>query len=120
MQTMMQYSHGIALLDKDSEEKKSRYKKIEEVHKLMDEEKERIQPEIDTLTEKHSKWFVDTSDIDDLIQLGDYISAYYTELKAERNDNAKVCSEMIGKMLDADDTLYDRYIEWQEMKEFKL
>lgn len=117
---MMQYSYGIALLDKDSEEKKFRYKKIEEVHKLMDEEKERIQPEIDALTEKHSKWFVDTSDIDDLIQLGDYISAFYTELKAERNDNAKVCSEMIGKMLNADDTLYDRYIEWQEMEELKL
>ena len=120
---MMQYSHGIALLDKDSEEKKSRLQKIEEVHKLMDEEKARIQPEIDNLRVEYSKWFINTSDIDDLINLGDYISAYKTELNAER-DNAEMCKEMILKLLDSDDKLYDRYVEWQGsdeyIKEFKL
>jgi hypothetical protein len=120
----MQYLHGIALLDKDSEEKKFRQKKIDEILKLMDEEKERIQPELDELRKKHSsKWFVDTSDIDDLVLLGEYISAYETELQAER-DNAETCKEMIEKLLSSDDTLYDRYVVWQGsdgyIKEFKL
>ena len=89
----------------------------------MDEEKEKIKPEVADLADKYSKWYVDTSDIDDLIHLGDYISAYYTELRAER-DSARTCSDMIGKLLNEDDTLYDRYVEWQgfntdNIEEFK-
>ena len=70
------YFTGIGLLEKDSEEKKIRLTKIEEIHKLMDEEEKRIKPEIDKLNKEHSRWFVDTSDIDDLIHIGEYISAY--------------------------------------------
>lgn len=114
---MIQYYHGIALLDKDSEEKKFRHAKIDEIHKLMDEEKEKIKPEIKALADRYSKWYVDTSDIDDLINLGDYISAYYTELIAERDD-AKTCSDMISQLLESDNTLYDRYIKWQGTDEY--
>lgn len=115
----IQYFTGLGLLDKDSEESKFRRKKIDKIHILMEKEKERIKPKIDVLTEGHSKWFVDTSNIDDLINLGDYISAYYTELKAERKDNVKACNEMISKLLESDDTLYDRYLKWQEIEELE-
>lgn len=118
----MKYFTGIGLLEKDSEEKKIRLAKIEEIQTLMREEEKRIEPEMNTLNKEHLKWFADTSDIDDLIRLGDYISAYYTELRAER-DSARTCSDMIGKLLNEDDTLYDRYIKWQgideNVKEFK-
>ena len=118
----MQYFTGLGLLDKDSEEKKFRCAKIDEIHKLMDEEKEKIKPEIKALADRYSKWYVDTSDIDDLIRLGDYISAYYTGLRAER-DSARTCSDMIGQLLKSDNTLYDRYVAWQgidgDIKEFK-
>lgn len=114
---MVQYSHGIALLDKDSEEKKIRHEKIKEIRKLMDGEKEKIKPDVAALADRYSKWYVNTSDIDDLIRLGDYISAYYTELIAKR-DSAKTCSDMIGKLLNEDDTLYNRYVEWQGSDEY--
>jgi DNA phosphorothioation-dependent restriction protein DptG len=114
---MMQYFTGISSLDKDSEEKELRYAKIDEIHKLMDEEKEKIEPEIKALADRYSKWYVDTSDIDDLINLGDYISAYYTELNADR-DGARECSDMIGKLLNEDNTLYDRYVKWQGTDEY--
>lgn len=109
---MMGYSHGIALLDSDSEQKKYRLQKIEEVHKLMDKEKERIRPEIDNLREEHSKWFVDTSNIDDLVFLGDYISAHETASQIDSSDNISKCEEVISMLLQNDDTLYDRYIKW--------
>lgn len=119
---MMHYAHGLGLLDKDSEESKFRHSKIDEIHKLMDEEKEKIKPDMKALADRYSKWYVNTSDIDDLIRLGDYISAYYTELRAER-DSARTCSDMIGKLLNEDDTLYDRYVKWQgideDVKKFK-
>lgn len=114
----MGYTTGIALLDKDSEEKKFRNKKIKEIFELIDKERERIKPELEALSKKHSKWFVNTSDIDDLINLGDYISAYNL-----RMDEQELCKEMIQKLLDSDDTLYDRYVELQGsdeyIKEFK-
>lgn len=117
----MEYFTGLGLLDKDSEEKKKRCAKIEEIHKLMDEEKEKINPDVQVLVDRYSKWYVDTSDIDDLIRLGDYISAYYTELRTER-DSAKTCRDIIEQLLKSDDTLYDRYVEWQgtdkDIKEF--
>lgn len=112
--------HGFGLLDKKSEERKIRKENFDKIHELMQEEDEKIQPEIDALRKEHSKWFVDTSDIDDLINLGDYVSAYYTELKAERNENVKVCNEMISKLLESDNTLYDRYLKWQEIEEIEL
>ena len=114
----MHYFTGIGLLDKDSEERKMRREKIEEIHKLMDEENKRIKPELNELSKKHSRWFVDTSDIDDLINLGDYISAYNLEI-----DEQEQCKEMIQKLLNSDSTLYDRYVKWQGsdeyIKEFK-
>lgn len=116
----MQYFTGLGLLDKDSEEKKFRMKKIEEIRTLMNEEEKRIEPQENVLREENSKWFIDTSDIDELINFGNYLSAYYTELKAERNDNVKVCSEVISKLLESDDTLYDRYLKWQEIEEIEL
>ena len=114
---MMQYYTGIALLDKDSEEKKFRHAKIDEIQKLMDEEKEKIKPDLKALADGYSKWYVDTSDIDGLINLGDYISAYHTELMAGR-DNAEMCSNMIGQLLSEDDALYDRYVKWQGTDEY--
>lgn len=110
---MMSYSYGIALLDKDSEEKKMRNEKITEVHKLMDIEKERMSPELDKLSKEHFRWFVDTSDIDDLINLGEYISAY-----SLRGDEKEQCKEVIQKLLSSDNTLYDRYVEWQGSDEY--
>lgn len=110
---MMDYSYGIALLDKDSEEKKIRREKITEVKKLMEEEDKRIKPELDRLIKEHSKWFVDTSGIDDLINLGDYISAYNL-----REDEQEQCNKMIQKLLSSDSTLYDRYVQWQGDDEY--
>ena len=109
----MYYFTGIGLLDKDSEEIKMRREKIEEIHKLMDEENKRIKPELNELSKKHSRWFVDTSDIDDLINLGDYISAYNLEM-----DEQEQCKEMIQKLLNSDSTLYDRYVKWQGSDEY--
>ena len=110
------YLCGIARLEEGSEEKKFRHEKLNELHKLMDEEKARIKPELDILNEKHAKWFIDTSEIDDLICLGNCLSAYYTELKINRPDCVKICSDLISKMLKADDTLYDRYVKWQDIQ----
>lgn len=109
----MDYFAGIGLLDKDSEEKKMRLTKIEEIHKLMDEEEKRIMPETDRLNKEHSKWFIDTSGIDDLIHLGDYISAYNL-----RDNDKEQCKEMIQKLLSSDSNLYDRYVEWQDSDEY--
>ena len=80
---------------------------------MLPEEKARIKPELEVLREKHKKWFVDTSDIEDLIRLGNWLSAYYTELKINRPDNVKTCSDLISKILNSDETTYDRYIKWQ-------
>ena len=110
---MMQRSTGLGLLDKESEERKIRHKEINEIHKLMKEEDKRIKPELDSLSKEHSKWFIDTSDIDDLINLGDYISAYNL-----REDDQRQCDEMIQKLLSSDNTLYDRYVQWQGDDEY--
>lgn len=114
----MKYFTGIGLLEKYSEEKKQRIEKIDAIRKLMDVEEERIQPELDALSKEHSKWFVDTSDIDELIRLGDYISAY-----SLCNENSELCKGTIEFLLETNDTLYDRYIKWQGsdeyIKEFK-
>ena len=74
----------------------------------MDEKENRIKPEIDKLNKEHSRCFVDTSDIDDLIHLGEYISAY-----SIRDNDKEQCKEMIQKLLNSDSSLYDRYIKWQ-------
>lgn len=120
---LSKYMHGLGLLESGSEEKELRYKKLEEIQKLMDEEKKRIQPDIDSLIERHSKWFVDKSDIEDLIHLGDYISSYETELKIDEETDAEKCKEMIVSLLQSDSSLYDRYVRWQGsdeyIKEFK-
>lgn len=117
-----QYTRGIALLEENSEEKKFRHKKIDEILKLMDKEKEIIKPKLDDLKKEHAtKWFINK--FDDLVCLGEYISAYETELMADR-DNAEMCKKMIEQLLSSDDTLYNRYVEWQGsedyIEEFKL
>lgn len=109
----VQYFVGIGLLDKESEEKKMRLNKIEEIRRLMDEEETKIQPKLDDLIAAHSKWFVDTSGIADLINLGDYISAYNT-----RTDEKEQCKDMVQKLLDSDSDLYNRYVAWQGTDEY--
>lgn len=113
------YFIGLGCLDNNSEEKKMRREKIKEIQKLMDEEKERIKPEIEKLSKEHSKWFVDTSNIRDLITLGEFISACNTH-----GCDKEYLLDNIRKMLSSDQTLYDRYVEWQEsdeyIKEFKV
>lgn len=110
---LMNHMNGITLLDKDSEERKLRNKKIEEIRKLIDEEREKIEPELDAINKEFSKWLI--NDIDDLIKLGSYVSAYRTELEAKRYDNAKSCEEIIRILLDSDDTLFGRYLKWQKI-----
>lgn len=118
----MKYFTGLGLLDKDSDEKKFRIEKIKEIHTLMDEEEEKIRPQENALAKEHSKWFIDTSEIEDLINLGNYISAYYTESMAKR-ESATKCIEKISELLNKDKTLYNRYVEWQcsddYVREFK-
>ena len=115
----MKYYSGFSLLEDGSVKKKYRLQKIEKIGELMAKEKERIQPEIDVLNKSIAKWFVDISDIKDLISLGGYISAYSLNTK-----ESKLCKEKIKKLLSSDNTLYDRYVEWQGsdeyIKEFKL
>ena len=115
----MQYYAGFAMLEDGSIEKKFRLQKIEEIGKLMGKEKERIQPEVDILNKSISEWFVDTTDIYDLKTLGKYISVYNTH-----EEEREKCLEEIEKRLSSDDTLYDRYVEWQGsdeyIKQFKL
>ena len=57
--------------------------------------------------------------IDDLIHLGEYISAY-----SIRDNDKEQCKEMIQKLLNSYSSLYDRYIKWQDsdkyIKEFKM
>lgn len=104
---------GIGTLNPESEERKMRLQKFDEIHKLMHEEEERIKPEMEALNETVKKWFVDTSDIDDCIRLGDFISAY-----GERSTDKELCLACIKKLLADDDTLYDRYVKWQGGDEY--
>ena len=73
----------------------------------------RIQPQIDKLLDEHLKWSVDTSNIRDLIKLGEFISAYNTH-----GCDKEYLLDSIRKMLISDRTLYDRYVEWQGSDEF--
>lgn len=113
----MEYINGIGLLDKDSEERKFRETKLNEIHELMDIEYERIAPELKRLSEEFSKWFI--SDIEDLINLGCYISAY----NLKNQETQAQCEQMIRALLASDKTLYNRYVAWQDsdehIKEFK-
>ena len=80
--------------------------------------RERIKSDLEVLCEGHKKWFVDISGINDLINLGNYISA--TEVESDR----EICEEKIRKLLASDSSLYDRYVEWQGsyeyIKEYKI
>ena len=109
----MKYFYGIGLLDKDSEERKERRRKIEEIHELMDQEEKRIEPELNELNNDMRKWFVDTSDIKDLIHLGEFIYVYN-----ERDDMRDECREIILSMINANNELLKRYIEWQGSDEY--
>lgn len=109
----MKYFTGLGLLDKDSDERKERVKKIEEIHILMDKEKERIKPEEDKLANEMSKWFI--RDYDNLIILGQYLDSYYCALRLDKQEEVGMCNEMISKILKSDETICDRYLEWQEV-----
>lgn len=97
----------------DSEKKKICFEKSKEIQKLLDEEKENIKPEIEKISKEHSKWFVDISNIDDLITLEKFIGAYNTH-----GCDKEYLLDSIRKMLISDRTLYDRYVEWQGSDEF--
>ena len=109
----MEYFTGLGLLDKESEESKFRREKIDELHVAMEEESKRIQPEITAAFEEIEHWGADTSNIEDLITLGDFISVH-----GIREDTRKERRRVIEKMLAADETLYDRYVEWQGTDEY--
>jgi uncharacterized protein (DUF2344 family) len=84
----------------------------------MSEEKERILPKIHALNKSISKWFIDKTEISDLISLGNYIEAYRTELARKRTEEVESCIEKIREKLSSDSSLYDRYVEWQGSDEF--
>lgn len=109
------YLKGFGLLDKekDKDEIEHRKRKINEIQRLIDEEKKRTESEKEKLSNSIDKWFVDTSDISDLIHLGDFISSYDV-----RDDEKDECKEMITSLLENDSTLYDRYVKWQGSDEF--
>ena len=71
------------------------------------------------LSNKGEHLYVDTSDIDDLIVLGEYLSA----CNCGNENDRKICKSTIRNLLATNDSLYDRYVEWQEsdeyIKEFK-
>lgn len=108
----MKYFTGLGLVEKDSKEYKLRWSKIEKCHILMDEEKARIKPEEDALNKEYEHWLVDISAIEDCIALGDYISADSQSYRDSTAEN-EFCQKMIRQMLQADSTLYDRYVKWQ-------
>lgn len=104
----LSYFHGIGLLDKNSEERIARTKKLDEFLALMEEEKERIKPEVENLSKTYlEKWQVDTSDINDLIVLGEYIDA--AKIASDQEDAEKKIKELLSSSAD----LYDRYVQWQ-------
>ena len=111
------YYNGIALVDKDSEERKKRMQKVKEYHQLMQKEELRIKPELDALNSEIQKWFPNTSDIDDCIQLGEFISAYSCRYE-ENSPEKDLCFEAIQTMLESDATLYDNYVKWQGDDEY--
>lgn len=115
---IMPYYNGFGLLADGSSEKEYRLQKIREINKLMSEEKEKILPKIHALNKSISKWFIDKAEISDLISLGNYIEAYRTELARKRTEEVELCIETIREKLSSDDTLYDRYVEWQSSDEF--
>lgn len=115
---MMKYSSGIGSLDKESEEYKNRKKKIDEIIKLIDKEHKNINSDIDALSEKYSYLYVDTSNINDLISLGEFISASKINFSTDANKIKKICKENILSLLAADNTLYDRYVAWQGSDEY--
>lgn len=114
----MQYSCGIANLDKDSEEKKARLKKIHEIQKLIEDERKRIQPEYELLKKQYSKWFITESELKDVITLGGYISAYNWAKETHREEEITKCVLKIRELLNEDESLYERYVAWQGSNEY--
>lgn len=114
----MKWCCGIALLDNDSEEKKTRINKVKEIHALIDAERERIQPEYEILSKQYSKWFILESELKDVINLGDYISAYVWAKDSNRENEQKKCFDKIKELLNQDSGLYDKYVKWQGDNEY--
>lgn len=102
---------GLGLLDKESKERKEREKEILRLDNLMHEETMRIEPELERLESEHAKWFVDTSEIQDILNLGCYISAYYNTNDIKER---QACERIITNLLDKDKYLLDRYVDWHE------
>lgn len=113
----VKYHKGINLLDKDSNERKERVKKIEEVNILMNKEEERIKPEKCKLTTEIYKWF--NHDFDDLIILCKYLDSYYCALKLDKCKEANICTKKLSEILESDKTICDRYLKWQGINELK-
>lgn len=93
--------------------------KYNEFKTLSDAEAARISADLDALEQKYKKWYVDTTPMNDLIRLGEYITA--ASINSSRSEEDKeICYKEIKKLLSADPTLYDRYVEWQGSDEFLL
>lgn len=108
---LMKTSSGIDLLDKDSEERKQRNEKIDEIIKAMRKEEERVKPELDKLYEENSKWFIYEDEA--VVRLGEFIYVY-----GNKSSDKNLCREIIANSLKADRTLYDKYVAWQGSDEF--
>lgn len=104
---------GIPEIDLGYEE--TRYKKLQEIHYQMDKEQERINDAEKKLSDEMSKWFI--RDYDDLIILGQYLDSYYCALRLDKQEEVEMCNEMISKILKSDETICDRYLQWQEVDE---
>lgn len=116
----MNHFHAMNRATQAQDLKKREYhaEKFDEIHELVEEEAKRIEPELESLSKKYEKWY--NRDYDDLINFGGYVSAYYTELKADRKDNVTFCNDITFNLLKTDNTLYDRYLEWQEIDKDEL
>lgn len=111
---------GIGTLDKESKERKERLEKYKVLHKQMEAEKERIADDVDALLKTMEKWYVDTTEIDPLIDLGDFIYCYLfmcsEEHKANYTDEARLeVYNQIKLKLDNDEYLLEKYCVWQEL-----
>ena len=111
----------IAKAKEGSKEKESLKNKIEKIFDLMKEERERIKSDEDALLDTMQKWYTDISDIEDLIVLGEYLHVYNKIINkrnsAEVDDLEKVKNN-ITSLLANDNTLYQRYVKWQESDEY--
>lgn len=96
------------------DEKKSGTRRLAEIYAQIEHEEELNREEKNRIEAKMSYWYLDTTDIDDCIQLGEYISAY----EIDRVETKEICRNEIKAMLAADYLLAKKYIRWQGDEEF--